>query len=109
MKDREIIEKIGRILLSCGPEVATKIVVRAEVFRENDGGRYEFDYVDKYGNLDWFSPDGDAVDDLTDALIEYKTFFLENNLTNGREVWSKCEITVDVSQKKISFDLQHDD
>ncbi|EOF9308931.1 TPA: hypothetical protein ACU9Y0_000213 [Enterobacter cloacae] len=81
----------------------------AEVFADNDGGTYEFDYVDGNGDLDWFSPDGRAVADLTDALVAYKNFFLENNMTNGKPIWSKCEITVDIPEEKISISLHYDD
>jgi len=102
-------KKIGNILYECGPSSAKKIIVRAEVFPEDDGGKYEFDYLDENGDLDWFYPDGRAIADLTDALIAYKKFFLENNLTNGKPVWSKCEITVDIPEEKISINLQYDD
>ncbi|WP_336818185.1 hypothetical protein [Cedecea sp. MMO-103] len=102
-------QKIGRILYSCGPENAQKIIVKAEVFTEDDGGKYEFDYLDENGELDWFDPDRHAIADLTDVLIEYKRFFLDNNLTNGQPIWSKCEIIVDIPEGKISINLQYDD
>lgn len=109
MQNIDFEQKIGQILYDCGPQHAQKIVVRAEVFPENDGGTYEFDYFDKNGDLDWFDPDGRAVADLTDALVAYKKFFLENNLTNGKPIWSKCEITIDIPEEKISIKLQYDD
>ncbi|MGD9424038.1 hypothetical protein ACLHDD_02425 [Pantoea sp. NSTU24] len=68
-------QKIGQILYDCGPPNAQKIITRAEVFSESDGGKYEFDYFDENGDLDWFDPDGRAVADLTDILVAYKTFF----------------------------------
>ncbi|MEN1607136.1 hypothetical protein AAIH68_35645, partial [Pseudomonas aeruginosa] len=37
----------------------------AELFSEGDGGKYEFDYVDQSGELNWFDPDGRAVGDWT--------------------------------------------
>lgn len=109
MQDQNLERKIGQILYDCGPQNAHKIIVRAEVFAENDGGTYKFDYIDENGNLDWFSPDGRAVADLTDALVAYKKFFLENNMTNGKPVWSKCEITVDIPEEKINISLKYDD
>ncbi|MBM3074412.1 hypothetical protein [Lelliottia sp. RWM.1] len=109
MKITEFEQKIGQILFDCGPDNAKKIIARAEVFPEGDGGRYEFDYIDENGELDWFDPDGRAVADLTDVLVAYKKFFTDNNLTNGKPIWSKCEITVDVPEEKISIKLQYDD
>jgi len=107
MQDLE--QKIGQILYTCGPENAQKIIVRAKVFNENDGGKYEFDYLDENGALDWFSPDGRAIADLTDVLVAYKAFFLDNNMTNGKPVWSECEITVDIREEKIKINLKYDD
>ncbi|MCL9666961.1 hypothetical protein L2C91_00925 [Rosenbergiella epipactidis] len=109
MQHTDIEQKIGQILFDYGPCNAKKIIVRAEIFSEDDGGTYEFDYLDENGGLDWFDPDGRAIADLTDALIAYKKFFLENNLTNGKPIWSKCEINVDIPEEKISINLQYDD
>jgi len=109
MQHTDIEKEIGKILYECGPGNAQKIIVRAEIFSEDDGGKYEFDYLDENGDLDWFDPDGRAVADLTDALVAYKKFFLENNLTNGNPIWSKCEITVNIPEEKISINLQYDD
>lgn len=109
MPHTDLEQKIGQILYDCGPRDAQKIIVRAEIFSENDGGAYEFDYLDENGDLDWSDPDAKAVADLTDALVAYKKFFLENNLTSGKPIWSKCEITVDIPEEKISINLQYDD
>ena len=108
MQHNNIEQKIGQILFDCGPCDAKKIIVRAEIFSEDDGGTYEFDYLDENGGLDWFDPDGRAIADLTDALIAYKKFFLENNLTNSKPIWSKCEINVDIPEEKIGINLQYD-
>lgn len=109
MLQNDFEQKIGQILYDCGPLNAQKIIVRAEVFSGNDGGKYEFDYFDESGDLDWFDPDGQAVSDLTDILVAYKTFFLENNMTNGKPIWSKCEITVDIPEEKINISFLYDD
>lgn len=109
MRDQDLEQKIGQILYDCGPDNAHKIIVRAEIFSENDGGKYEFDYFDENGDLDWFSPDGQAIADLTDALVNYKKFFLDSKLTNGKSIWSRCEITVNIPEEKISINLQYDD
>lgn len=109
MQGQDLEQKIGQILCNCGPENAQKIIVRAEIFDENDGGKYEFDYIDDNGELDWFSPDGRAVADLTDALVAYKLFFLDNHLTDGKPIWSKCEIIIDIPKGKIGINLQYGD
>lgn len=109
MQQNDFEQRIGQILYDCGPRDAQKIIARAELFSENDGGKYEFDYFDENGDLDWFDPDGRAVADLTDVLIAYKRFFLEHNMTNGKPIWSKCEITVDIPEEKINISFQYDD
>jgi hypothetical protein len=50
-------------------------VVRAEVFPEGDGGKYEFYYIDEAGELNWFDPDSQAVGDLTEFLTQLKNIF----------------------------------
>lgn len=109
MQQTDLEQKIGGILYDCGPHNAQKIIARAEVFSEDDGGKYEFDYFDENGDLDWFDPDGRAIADLTDILIAYKRFFSENNMTNGKPFWSKCEITVDIPEEKINISFLYDD
>lgn len=60
-----------------------------ELFPEGDGCKYEFYYVDFSGKLDWFDPDGGAMRDLTEQLVELRTYYIENKLTNGRSAWNK--------------------
>lgn len=109
MQSFEFEQKIGSILYDCGSDDAQKIIVKAEIFSENDGGTYEFDYLDKNGDLGWFDPDSQAIADLTDTLVDYKKLFLENNMTNGEPIWSKCEITVDIPAENINIKFQYDD
>lgn len=75
MQQTDFEQKIGKNLYDCGPRNAQKIIARAEIFSEDDGGKYELDYFDENGDLDWFGPDGRAIADLTDILIAYKRFF----------------------------------
>ncbi|WP_370256573.1 hypothetical protein [Erwinia sp. 198] len=109
MQEQNFEQKIGQILYDCGPGNAKKIIARAKIFNENDGGEYEFYYLDENGGLGWFAPDGRAVADLTDALLAYNYLFLDNNLTNGKPIWTGCEITVDIQAGKININLQYDD
>lgn len=107
--EQEIYQKIGQILLNAGPDEAKKIIVRAEPFPEGDGCKYEFDYVDAAGELDWFSPDGRATGDLTDIIVELRTYYVENNLTNGRPAWLSCEVTLDVERMKLGIEFRYAD
>jgi hypothetical protein len=83
MNDQDLYQEIGQLLVDAGPLNARNITVRAKIFPNNDGGRYEFDYIDDAGNLSWFSPDGHAIGDLTGALVKLKDFFAKNNLSRG--------------------------
>ncbi|NNA96525.1 hypothetical protein [Pseudomonas gessardii] len=57
MDEQMFYEKIGQLLIDAGPSDAKKIIARAELFAEGDGGSYEFDYFNKAGDLNWFDPD----------------------------------------------------
>jgi len=76
MSDQALYQKIGQLLVDAGPSNAREIVVRAELFTEGDGGKYEFDFIDNGGALDWFTPDGSAVGDLTKLLVQLRNYLL---------------------------------
>lgn len=109
MDDQVLYQEIGQLLVDAGPVNARKIIVRAKIFQNDDGGRYEFDYVDDTGSLSWFSPDGRAIGDLTEALIKLKDYFAKKNLSSGEEIWSECEINLDVKNMKIGIDFKYDE
>ena len=85
MNDQDIYQKIGQLLVDVSPGGAIEIIVRARIFSEGDGGRYEFDYINQSGELNWFAPDGRAVGDLTELLVQLREFFLKRNMTAGKE------------------------
>ncbi|WP_145593871.1 hypothetical protein [Yersinia aleksiciae] len=107
--EQDIYQKIAQILINAGPDKAKKIILRAEPFLEGDGCKYEFDYVDAAGNLDWFDPDGRAMRDLTKLIVELRTYYVENNLTNGRPAWRGCEVTLDVERVKLGIEFRYED
>ena len=103
-----IYNNIGLILVNASPKNATKVIVRAELHADEDTCKYEFDYIDNNGQMDWFDPDGRAVGDLTDELIKLKHYFIDNNLTNGKPIWHGCEVIVDLEKNKIHVDFKYD-
>ncbi len=103
MGDQELYQKIGQLLVDAGPADAREIIVRAELFSEGDGGKYEFDYVDQAGELNWFDPDGRAVGDLTELLVQLRDYFSANNLTAGEGGWSGCVIKLHVDEMKFGI------
>ncbi|MNJ40096.1 hypothetical protein D3C77_349820 [compost metagenome] len=105
MSDQELYQKIGQLLVDAGPSDAQEIIVRAELFSEGDGGKYEFDYVDRAGQLNWFDPDGRAVGDLTELLVKLREYFKVNKLTAGAAVWTGCEISLSVSGMKFGIEF----
>lgn len=107
MDDQELYQEIGRLLVDAGPADARKIIVRAELFSEGDGGKYEFDYVNQSGELNWFDPDGRAVGDLTELSVKLREYFLTNNLTAEEKPWSGCVITLDVNEMKFGVELNY--
>lgn len=105
MDDQVLYQKIGQLLVDAGPADAQKLIVRAELFSEGDGGRYEFDYVDKMGALNWFDPDARAVGDLTKLLVKLREYYLENKLTAGEPAWTGCVISLNVDEMKFGVEF----
>ncbi|WLW64080.1 MULTISPECIES: hypothetical protein [Achromobacter] len=108
MGDQDIYRKIGKLLVDAGPEDAREIIVRARIFSEGDGGRYEFDYVNQLGELNWFDPDGHVVGNLTELLVHLREYFLEKNLTRGEKSWVECEIKFNVHEMKLGVELKYE-
>ncbi|WP_440466744.1 hypothetical protein ACKI1H_25690 [Pseudomonas sp. YH-1] len=107
MSDQEIYQKIGQLLIDAGPADAKKIIVRAEIFSEGDGGKYEFDYVNRAGELNWFDPDSRAVGDLTELLVRLREYFSVNNLAAGESVWTGCIISLGVDEGKFDIEFTY--
>jgi hypothetical protein len=103
--DQEIYQEIGQLLMDAGPSNAQELLVKAELFSDGDGGRYEFDYVDRSGVLNWFDPDGRAVRNLTDLLVELREYFLVNNLASGLDPWTGCKISLVVDKMKFGIEF----
>ncbi|WP_207282549.1 immunity protein YezG family protein [Pseudomonas sp. FW300-N2F2] len=109
MSEQGLYQKVGQLLLDAGPSEAQKIVVRARLFAEGDGGSYEFDYFDKTNRSSWFDPDSRVVGDLTELLVELRRYYVENGLCQNGKAWSSCAVTLDVEGMKISIDYNYDD
>lgn len=107
MTDQDIYQEIGLLLVDAGPSDAQKLMVRAELFPEGDGGKYEFDYIDEAGELKWFDPDGRAVGDLTGLLVQLREYFVTNNLIAGVGVWNGCEICLIVEEMKFGIEFTY--
>lgn len=109
MSDQVIYQKIGQLLVDSSPPDAKKIIVRAQLFCERDGCTYEFDYVDKNNKLNWYDPDGKAINDLTDILEDLRSFYIDNIKSGKNSFWYGCEITLDLETMKINIDFKYDD
>lgn len=108
MQIEDLYQKIGQIVFSCGPDNATGLYVKATLFPEEDGGEFEFDYLDADSEPDWFEPDPLAVADLSDALRELQRIFIEENTNRGMAIWTRCSITVNVAEENIDIDFQYE-
>lgn len=101
--------KIGQLLVDAGPENAKKIIVRSNLPLDGESCEYEYDYIDQEDNSDWFVPDKLASYDLRLLLVEMRSFYIKNNMTNGKPGWTSCEITVDIPEEKINISFLYDD
>ncbi|QEU05350.1 hypothetical protein [Pseudomonas oryzihabitans] len=109
MSDQVFYENIGRILVGSGPELAREIIVRARIFAEGNGGEYEFDYIDPDGKLNWFSPAGRAVRDLTEELVRMRSFYAANNMAGKDGHWNRCEIKLNLDENKLFISFSYDE
>lgn len=108
MTYEDLYRRIGQIIFSCGPQGARELTVKAELFADDEGGQYQFDYLDENDEPDWFEPDARAVGDLTEALKDFQQYFVENDMTNGLPVWNRCVVVINVPEQSISIDVQYD-
>ncbi|MEK2686376.1 hypothetical protein AAAC11_30025 [Pseudomonas aeruginosa] len=103
MGDQELYQKIGQLLVDAGPADAREIIVRAELFSEGDGGKYEFDYVDQSGELNWFDPDGRAVGGFDRVAGPIARLFFSQQFDRWRGGWSGCVIKLHVDEMKFGI------
>ena len=107
MDEQLIHQKIGQILYESGPVEAQTIIVRAELFAEGDGGRYEFDYICNTGEVNWFDPDARAIGNLTDTLLELREFHIDNGLCPATSPWSRCTIELNLFNMKLTVNMSY--
>lgn len=105
MQYEDLYRRIGQIIYSCGPQNARQLTVEAELFADEEGGQYQFNYLDEQGEPDWFEPDARAVGDLTEALKAFQHYFIEHELSPGQPVWTHCVVKIDVPESAISIDV----
>ncbi|QDY43883.1 hypothetical protein [Candidatus Pantoea soli] len=106
MQYEDLYRRIAQIIFSCGPEGAQALMVQAELPADEEGGEYQFNYLDEQGEPDWFEPDVQAIGDLTMALKEFQQYFIDHDLTEGKPVWTHCAIVINVAEESISIDVQ---
>ena len=104
----DLYNKIGQILVMSCPDDAVKIVTGIEIADEHDAAGYYFYYFDKKNNKKHFLPDPDATDDIFHTMLELKKYFLDNNLTNGEQIWTGCIVEIDIKNSKINFEFKYE-
>ncbi|MBK0096098.1 hypothetical protein IBT49_08915 [Erwinia sp. S63] len=108
MTYEDLYRRIAMIVFSCGPQGARELIVKAELFADDEGGEYQFDYLDDNGEPDWFEPDAQAIGDLTAALKDFQQYFVDHDMTEGKPVWNKCVVVINVPEESISIDVQYE-
>jgi hypothetical protein len=104
-QEQDVLQEIGQLLVDAGPENASVIVVRVELYPEGNACKYEFDYVDSSDKTDWFSPPACAVGDLTELLVKLRN----SSLLSGEAVWTKCQISFNVLSSKLQTIYGYDE
>ncbi len=107
MQYEDLYRRIAQIVFSCGPQGARELIVQAELFADEEGGQYQFNYLDETGEPDWFEPDAQAIGDLTLALKAFQQYFVDNDMTDGKPVWNSCSVVINVPEESISIDVHY--
>lgn len=79
--------------------------MRADLADEGDACQFEFDWVNKEDEVNWFSPEGLAGTILTELLASLRAYFLSSN----QPAWKSCRFIVDVESGKFSMELFYDE
>jgi len=110
MRDLEdLYNQIAQLLVNAGPTDAKTIIARAKLTLDGESCEYEYDYIDQRDNEDWFVPDKLASYHLRLLLVNLRDYYIQNNMTNGKALWTGCDITVEIPAEKISISLKYDD
>lgn len=105
LNDIEICNKIAQCLFDNAPVGPKKIVMRADLAEEGDACQFEFDWVNKENEVNWFMPEGLAGTILTELLASHRAYFVSAN----QRPWKSCQFTVDVEGGKFSMELFYGD
>lgn len=81
---QENYQKTGQLLINARSEDAKKIIARTELF-----------------------PEGGAMRDLTELLVELRTYYIDNKLTNGRSACYGGELALDVGRMKLGIEFRY--
>jgi hypothetical protein len=110
MRDLEDLHnQIAQLLVNAGPTDAKTIIARAKLALDGESCEYEYDYIDQRDNENWFVPDKLASYHLRLLLVNLRDYYIQNNMTNGKALWTGCDITVEIPAEKISISLKYDD
>lgn len=109
LSEDEIYKNIALILMDEAPEGAARVILDAQLSREDDHCKLVFDYVDVSGQTHWFSPRSAMTDsELMNNLVDLRKIFIEKHLDSGRGGWSGCVIDLDVVDPKIKIDFKYE-
>lgn len=106
--EQDIYKDIGTILFSIAPDVAKKIIMRAELSPEDDHCEYEYDYIDEENKTNWITAGGRTNTDMLRLLVELRSLYVQHNLTNGRPGWHGCEVMFDIEKIKLSINFHYE-
>ena len=105
LNDIEICNKIAQCLFDNAPDVPKMVVMRADLADAGDACQFEFDWVNKENEVNWFMPEGLAGTILTELLASHRAYFVSVN----QRPWKSCLFTVDVEGGKFSMELFYGD
>lgn len=99
--DIEICNKIAQCLFDSSPEDPKKIIMLADLADEGDACQFEFDWINKEDEVNWFLPEGLTGKILIELLAAHRAFFVSSN----QPAWKSCRFTVNVENGKFSMEL----
>lgn len=108
LNENSIYNDIGQLLFNIAPDGAKIVKMKAELSQEGDHCKYQYDYINKSNDINWFSGGAKANNDMLNYLVKLRQYYTDNNLTNGQPAWVGCIVTVDIENSKIGIDFKYE-
>lgn len=107
-EDSSIYNGISQILLNVAPIEAKKVIMKAKFLSNDQRCHYEYDYINDLNERNWFTTSRYVNLGILNYLIKLRQFHIDNNLTNGKTIWTGCELMIDLDKNRVNINFMYD-